>query len=71
MTKDRTHRADLLFRPERSAQQTYRMQILQPLAIDDIALAPGYMLDMLRIHQAHLKASLFQDLKQRHPVDAG
>ena len=39
MTKDGAHRAYRLFRPERSAQQTYRMQILQPLTVGNIRFA--------------------------------
>jgi hypothetical protein len=35
------------------------MEILQPLAIDDIALAPGNVFDMMSIHQAHLQAGPF------------
>ncbi len=70
MTKDRTHRADRLFRPERSAQQTYRMQILQPLTVGNIRFAPRHVLHVARVDQHDSETSRLQDLKKRNPVDS-
>ena len=70
MTKDRTQRADRLFRPERSAQQTYRMQILQPLTVGNIRFAPRHVLHVARVDQHDSETSRLQDLKKRNPVDS-
>jgi hypothetical protein len=47
------------------------MKVLNPLAILDIRLLPGNVLDVMRVHQAHFDLAPFQDLKERNPVDAG
>ncbi len=70
MPKDRTHRADRLFRPERSAQQTYRMQILQPLTVGNIRFASGHILHVTCVDQQDGETLRLQDLKKRDPVDA-
>jgi hypothetical protein len=44
---------------EGGTQQPHRVEILQPLAIDHIALAPRNVLDMLGVDQAYLEACLF------------
>ena len=44
---------------EGGPQQTHRVEILQPLAIDPIALAPRNVLDRLGVDQAYLEAGLF------------
>ena len=55
--------------PKTPAQQPEAVQLLQPLAILYIALAPRYVLDMARVNQHHLKTALFENLVQRYPVN--
>jgi hypothetical protein len=54
VTEEGTNDANSILGSKRGSQQPYRMEILQPLTIDDIALAPGNVPDMMSIHQAHL-----------------
>jgi hypothetical protein len=71
MAQQGTEGTDLLRRPERSLQQAHRMKILQPLAIGNIGLAPGHVLHMMSIDQAHLEPPLFRDLEERYPEHSG
>ena len=47
------------------------MQLLQPLAILDIALTSRHMLGLPRIDQQYFETSLFELLEQGDPVNAG
>ncbi len=47
------------------------MELWQPLAVQDIALASGHVLDLSGIDQHPLEASGFEDLIQGNPVHAG
>ena len=47
------------------------MQVLEPLAIEHIALASGHVLDVPRVDQADLEAMLLKDVEERNPVDPG
>ena len=47
------------------------MQLLLPLAVQHVGLAPGHVLDAPGVHQHHLEASLFQHPEQQYPVNAG
>ena len=71
MPHQRTNFADGLFGAKRRLQQTHRMQILKPLAIQDVGLSARNVMDMLSIDQMDFNAASFQDLKQRYPIDAG
>src|SRR5438128_4626974 len=71
MPHQRTNFADGLVPAKRGRQQTHRMQILKPLAIEDVGLATGNVMHMLSIDQMDINAPRFQDLKQRYPVHAG
>ena len=53
---------------EGSRQQAIGVQLLQPLAVQHVGLAPGHVLDAPRVHQHHLKPPLFQHPEQRNPV---
>jgi hypothetical protein len=46
------------------------METLEPLAVGDIALASGHVLDVTRIHELYLESVLFEDLEGRDPIDA-
>ena len=53
--QQRADSAYLLLRPIRRAQQTHRMQELQPLTIGHIGPPPWHVLHMPRIHQTYLE----------------
>jgi hypothetical protein len=61
--------ADLVRRPERSAKQSHRVQVLQPLAVEHVALAAGHVLHVAGVDQADLKSPRLQDLKNGYPID--
>jgi hypothetical protein len=47
------------------------MQLLNPLAIDHIGLAPGHVLDVMGIDQLDIESPAFEQFEQGDPVDAG
>ena len=47
------------------------MQLLQPLAVEHVGLAPWDVSDPAGIDQQHFEAPLHQQLVERNPVDAG
>jgi len=62
---------DLLRGPKGSPQQPIGLQLLDPLAVQHIRLAPAHILQMPRLDQEDLQPALFQDLLQRDPVHPG
>ena len=52
------------------AEKAYSMEVLQPLAIGDVALAARDVLDMTSVDQTRPEAAVFQDLKERNPENA-
>jgi hypothetical protein len=46
------------------------MQLLQPLAVQNVALSAGNILDMTGVDQSDFKAMTFKDFKDRNPVNA-
>src|SRR5689334_3833230 len=71
MPHQRTDFADRLFGTKRGFQQTHRMQILKPLAIQHVGFATGNMVHMLGIDEMDFNTARFQNLKQRYPVHTG
>ena len=67
----RPHDANLGGRVKRVAEQAVGVELQQPLALLHVALAPGEILGVPRVHQIDLKAPSVEDLVQRNPVDAG
>jgi hypothetical protein len=65
--QQRSQSVHRLLRPEGGMQQADRVEILQPLAIQDIGLSAGYILHVPGVDQADRKAPILQDLKQRNP----
>src|SRR6266404_2093147 len=65
-----TQRANLIRRPKRRVQQSHHVQILYPLAVQHIALAPRNVFHSPRINQLHLEASPLQIFVKRYPVNA-
>lgn len=62
--------ADGIGRTEAAAQEPKGVQLLQPLAIGHVGLAPGQVFDVARVDQEHLEAARLQNLEKRNPVHA-
>jgi hypothetical protein len=60
--------AHFVGRPIGSREQPVAHQLLQPLAVQHIGLAPWYVLHMPRVHQIHCKATPLEQLIERDPV---
>jgi hypothetical protein len=58
-------------RPEGASQEPVAVQLLQPLAIEHIALAAGDVLHVAGIDQEHLEAARAEQLEEGDPVHAG
>ena len=52
-------------------QQAVGMQLLEPLGVIDVGLAPGDMLDVARVGHDHADATGLEDLIEGDPIDAG
>ena len=63
--------ADLWGGDERAAEEAVGVELLDPLAIEDIGLLAGDILDVSGIDDEDLKTVLFEDFEGRDPVDAG
>src|SRR4030095_4460054 len=64
-----TNFTDGLFGAKVCLQYADRVQVLKPLAIQNIGFTSGNMVDMLSVDQMHFNAPSLQDLKQRNPVN--
>ena len=71
LTHERAQGAHCIARPEGTAQQAIAHQLLQPLAIEHVGLAPRDVLHMPRVDQQHREAARVAQLEQRDPVHAG
>jgi len=56
---------------ERNPKQSARVKELNPLAIDHVGLAAGYVADMAGIHQHNFQSTAVEKFEQRDPVYAG
>ena len=63
--------ADRVLRPEGAAEQPEGVQLLDPLAIQDVALASRHVLQPAGLDQLHLETPPFQQLEQGDPIDPG
>ena len=70
VTEQTAQGAHLGIGSKRAAQQAQTVQLLNPLAIEHVALATGHMLEMPTIDQKHFEAARFEHFKDRNPVDA-
>src|SRR6516164_2226254 len=70
MPPQRADGADFLVGAERTAQKTYGVQMLNPLAVFHVGLSARHVFQVLSVDQAGLDLPLFQDLKQRNPIHA-
>jgi hypothetical protein len=57
--------------PKRLPQQSIGVQLQQPLAFLHVALPPGQILGVSRIHQPYLETGLLQYVVHRYPVHPG
>ena len=55
---------DIRLGTEGSGEQAVCVQLLQPLAVQDVGLAPGHVLDAPWVHQHHLKTPFLQHPEQ-------
>lgn len=60
----------LVRRHEGLRQQSVAVELLYPLAVADVALASGRVLDVLRMDEADLEALTFQPFVGPKPLDA-
>ena len=63
--------ANRVLRPEGAAEQPEGMQLLNPLAIQNVALASRHVLQPAGLDQLDLESPPFQQLEQRNPIDPG
>jgi hypothetical protein len=63
--------ADLLLGPEGGGQQPEGVQLLDPLAVQDVGLAAGHVLELSWVDELDREASLTEQLEKRDPVHAG
>jgi hypothetical protein len=71
LTPQRAHATHLRRRAKRAAQQPDGVQVLQPPAVHHVGLAPGHVLHVARIDQAHFDARLLEQLGQWDPIYTG
>ena len=71
LTQVTAQNADFFGRTKSLSQQTIGVQFLHPLAVQDITLATGDILDPPGIDQINLEAPLFENFIERDPIDAG
>nr|WP_305335657.1 hypothetical protein [Hydrogenophaga sp.] len=64
LAAERAQHADLLGRAEGTVQQTKAHELLQPLAVQHIALAAGDVLDMADVDRQHGEAARFEQFVQ-------
>jgi hypothetical protein len=65
------HHADFASRPPGRAQQSETHELLQPLTILYVALAPPHVLHLPRIDEPDCQPALLEHLVNRYPVDSG
>ena len=61
----RANRTNRPGRRKAGPQQTHRMQVLNPLAIGNVALSTGNVFEVVCVDQEHLDAAGLQDLVYR------
>jgi hypothetical protein len=56
--------------PEATTKQTDAVQLLDPLAVQDVGLAPRDVLDVPGVDEHDLEAAILENLEDRDPVQA-
>ena len=62
--------SDVQVGAEAAAQQTESMQLLQPLAVDDVGFPTRHVLDVTRIDDDDREAAFTENVEQRYPIDS-
>ena len=62
---------DLVLGTKGAAQEAIGVELLQPLTVPHVRLAPRHLTRLMGIDQLDVKSTLFEHFKQRHPVDPG
>jgi len=62
---------DVRLGSEARAEQAEGVELLDPLAIDEVRLAAGNILHVTGVDEQHVEAARLEDLVERNPVDAG
>ena len=63
--------ADFLGRAEGGLEEAVGVELLDPLAVEDISFAAGDVFDMASVDEEELEASGFEDFVDGDPIDAG
>ncbi len=71
MPDDGSYGAYFGFGPKGCAQQSHRVQILQPLAFMPVSPSSRNVFHVTRIRQARLYSVRFQNVVRRNPINAG
>src|SRR5271156_6866724 len=71
MPPQRSHRADMIRRSKARTKQADRVQVLNPLAIGDVALSAWNAFQVMSVDQIHRESALLKNLKEWNQVDAG
>jgi hypothetical protein len=71
MAHQSTHHAHPLLGAKRALQQPIAHQLLQPLAVEHVGLAPRHVLDVARVDQQHPQPVPLQQFVHRNPVHPG
>ena len=71
LTGHRAHHADLAVGPPRRAQEPQAHQLLQPLTVLHVALAPRHVLHLAGVNQPNLQPALLKNFKYWNPIDPG
>lgn len=69
MTPEESQHTDLIWRSKACLQQSDRVQVLNPLTIGNVALAPWNVFHMARIYQEYFEALGLEELKNWNPVN--
>jgi len=67
---DRAQAADLFCGTEGGREQAVAVELLEPLAIEDVGLFAGDVFHVSGIDEADFNAGMLEDIIQRYPVDA-
>jgi hypothetical protein len=62
---------DLVRRAEGAIEQAEGVQLLDPLAVEDVGLAARDVLHTAGVDEADVEGAFFEDLEEGDPVDAG
>jgi len=70
MPGEGAQRADIFGGTKGGLEQAVGVQLLNPLAVQNVGLATGHLLEMPRVDQVDAKVSGFEQVIDRNPIDA-